>query len=439
MTNEETVEANADSVLKRIHSLCPCRKTQIETLAGLFGEDDEIAFPSIFVHGHTGTGKSHAMRNMMSCLKHHHVIINCIEFYSAKLMFEAIIDSLDEANDIQTQNKKRCDNFNDFLRCLKQILCDSETPFFIILEKAERLRTMESNLLPAFLRLSELSRLNISVILVTEITLEKFMSGTQFPIPVQVHFSDYSQNELIEIMSQDCPDGHTRDFYATYCRLVVSVFYLACRDLNELRHLASVNFAQYCEPLREDPKTDVRKLWRNIEPYLRKCLSTVYLREVTTLRREEGRQKELAGPAKSKIALELPYLSKYLVIAAYLASHNPSRTDRRFFCKRTYGKMSKRAKTSIKSYSADGKLTGPKAFPLDRLMAMFFSMVEVEIDPNANLLMQVSSLVSLNLLAKVSADDQIDSAKYKCLVSQDFVQSLADNLELNLAEYLFDS
>ena len=83
--------------------------------------------------------------------------------------------------------------------------------------------------------------------------------------------------------------------------------------------------------------------------------------------------------------------------------------------------------------------SGPKAFPLDRLMAIFFSMVEVDIDPNANLLMQVSSLVSLNLLAKVSADDQIDLAKYKCLVSLDFVQSLADNLELNLAEYLLDS
>ena len=157
-------------------------------------------------------------------------------------MFEAIFDSLEESDDIKTQNKKRCDNFNDFLRCLKQTLCNSEIPLFIILDKAERLRNMESNLLPAFLRLSELSRLNISVILVTEISLEKFMSGTLFPIPVQVHFNDYSQNELIEIMSQDCPDGYTNDFYGTYCRLVVSVFYLACRDLSELRHLVSGTF-----------------------------------------------------------------------------------------------------------------------------------------------------------------------------------------------------
>jgi len=41
-----------------------------------------------------------------------------------------------------------------------------------------------------------------------------------------------------------------------------------------------------------------------------------------------------------------------------LASNNPSRTDRRFFCKKSYGKMSKRTKTSIKYYASDNKLTG---------------------------------------------------------------------------------
>lgn len=31
--------------------------------------------------------------------------------------------------------------------------------------------------------------------------------------------------------------------------------------------------------------------------------------------------------------MELPFYSKYLLIAAYLASYNPAKTDRRFFCK----------------------------------------------------------------------------------------------------------
>lgn len=31
--------------------------------------------------------------------------------------------------------------------------------------------------------------------------------------------------------------------------------------------------------------------------------------------------------------VELPYYSKFLLIAAYLASYNPARTDKRFFLK----------------------------------------------------------------------------------------------------------
>ena len=71
-------------------------------------------------------------------------------------------------------------------------------------------------------------------------------------------------------------------------------------------------------------------------------------------------------------------------------------------------------------------------------MAIFFSIVDDDLDPNASLLSQISSLVYLNLLAKVSADDQIDSAKYKCLANADFIKSIADNLDFQLEQYLFN-
>lgn len=42
-----------------------------------------------------------------------------------------------------------------------------------------------------------------------------------------------------------------------------------------------------------------------------------------------------APPATSSLRtkVELPFYSKYLLIAAYLASYNPAKSDKRFFCK----------------------------------------------------------------------------------------------------------
>ncbi|KAL8219332.1 UNVERIFIED_CONTAM: Origin recognition complex subunit 5 [Gekko kuhli] len=43
-----------------------------------------------------------------------------------------------------------------------------------------------------------------------------------------------------------------------------------------------------------------------------------------------------SGPLKGLSAhahVELPFYSKFLLIAAYLASYNPARTDKRFFLK----------------------------------------------------------------------------------------------------------
>ena len=71
-------------------------------------------------------------------------------------------------------------------------------------------------------------------------------------------------------------------------------------------------------------------------------------------------------------------------------------------------------------------------------MAIFYSIVEEKVAPSANILSQISSLVSLKLLAQTAADDQIDSAKYKCLVTFDFIRSLGRQLEFDVVQYLFD-
>ena len=52
---------------------------------------------------------------------------------------------------------------------------------------------------------------------------------------------------------------------------------------------ARLNFPKYCEPITngEADYSNVKKLWRNIEPHLRKAMSTVFLHEVSSSQWEQ--------------------------------------------------------------------------------------------------------------------------------------------------------
>ena len=124
------------------------------------------------------------------------------------------------------------------------------------------------------------------------------------------------------------------------------------RSLSELVHIAKLNYQLYQQPVISGvcSQSDSKKLWSNIEPHLKTFLSTVHLREVAsqqmiTLDQEKNNLEEMSnsiqslssiGPSISnvnRITIELPFYSKFLLIAAFLASYNPAKSDKRFFVK----------------------------------------------------------------------------------------------------------
>ena len=225
-----------------------------------------------------------------------------------------------------------------------------------------------------------------------------------------------------------------------------------CRSLTELVHIARVNYHCYQEPVLagELKHTDTKRLWTNIEPHLKKCLSRVHLREVTSkqllsLEQEQGAKEDsimslsTIGPAisnSSRLNIELPFYSKFLLIAAFLASYNPAKSDKRFFVK-SHGKQ-KKTMSSIKAKEKlNSQLTGPKPFPLERLLAIFYNIVEEEVNPTATIYSQVTSLVRLQLLTSVGLE-LLDQPKYKCNVSMDFIRTVAKTVQFDIYKYLYD-
>uniref|UniRef100_A0A8P4K6Z6 Origin recognition complex, subunit 5 n=1 Tax=Dicentrarchus labrax TaxID=13489 RepID=A0A8P4K6Z6_DICLA len=391
-------------------------------------------YPSIFIYGHRASGKNitlTVLHHSSSSLQLPHATVSCVECVSVALLFEQVLLSFfgcDAASLLP-----RSPSLSDFVRIYRQQCSQSpaKQTRYIVMEKAELLRDTDANLLPALLRLQELVR-KCSNLIVTVVDC--------MCVPPSVCLFI---GELQQILSQDRHPSYTAEFYSSYINILLGVFYSVCRDLRELRHLAALNFSKFCEPLAEGKvkETDTHKLWRNIEPHLKKAMQTVYLREVSSLQWEQMQQMEEkeSGALRGLSAhthVELPYYSKFLLIAAYLASYNPARTDKRFFLKH-HGKI-KKTNFLKKNEKTSNHLLGPKPFPLDRLLAIFYSVVDNRVAPTASIFSQISSLVTLQLLTQVSHDDQLDAPKYKCAVSMDFICAISRTVNFDIVKYLYD-
>uniref|UniRef100_A0A3Q2KSP7 Origin recognition complex subunit 5 n=1 Tax=Equus caballus TaxID=9796 RepID=A0A3Q2KSP7_HORSE len=435
--------------MAHLENLVLCRESQVSTLQSLFGERHHFSFPSIFIYGHTASGKTYVTQTLLKTLELPHVFVNCVECFTLRLLLEQILNKLNHLSSSEDACPTHitCETFNDFVRLFKQVTkAESlkDQTVYIVLDKAEYLRDMEANLLPGFLRLQELTDRNVTVILLSEIVWEKFRPNTGCFEPFVLYFPDYSIGNLQKILSHDHPPEYSADFYAAYINILLGVFYTVCRDLKELRHLAVLNFPKYCEPVvkGEASERDTRKLWRNVEPHLKKAMQTVYLREISSSQWEKI-QKDDTDPGQLKglsayTHVELPYYSKFILIAAYLASYNPARTDKRFFLKH-HGKIKKtnflkKHEKCLRCWVSD--LQRPHGAPCS---AECFLSCRRTFLPTAFLeLPLITSLVTLQLLTLVGHDDQLDGPKYKCTVSLDFIRAIARTVNFDIIKYLYD-
>ncbi|RZB73482.1 origin recognition complex subunit 5 [Asbolus verrucosus] len=430
------------STLSRLKATLPCRSAQIEQLYNLFGYKGEPFPDSIYISGGPSVGKSIVVTTVLQKLCVKYAVINLIECYTTKILFESILSKLCGLVDA------KCDNMMDFIDNLQRNRSEIAGSVLII-DKAEKLRTMDFNLFPGFLKLRELTGIPISVIFLSEIILQKYYSKANIDEPIQITFRQYNKEELLEILSLDIdyarclimnntPNGSFQfdlDFYQNYLNLFLSVFYRNCRDLSELRYIARTNFLNYCQPIinKENTIQDSMTLWRKIAPILKQALQNLYLRTAN---------EQQTTPTKDNLAqsLELPFYAKYLLIAAYLASYNSTKDDKRLFMK-YHGKKTKTTRDVNKKSKVSEQLNtllGPKPFTFDRLLAIFYSILDDRVGFNNNLLVQVSSLVELQLLSSLSDSSNLDSPKYKCNVNFDFIQTVSKMVGFNIRKYLSD-
>ncbi|EDS36636.1 origin recognition complex subunit [Culex quinquefasciatus] len=309
--------------------------------------------------------------------------------------------------------------------------------YIVVLENAERVRDMDHNVLPMLLRLPEVTGLNVTGL-----------------APV---VAEYSKKDILVIVMND--------FEAVREQLRIEFEYYKHANLSEeeidkrvsrLEGAAAVAlecFHKYCEPVLDGTiaADDVTRLWRNISKTMKLGLGTIYMR-MGNVNQELLRLITVDGQTSSESVeqmqtmkqlaqnLELPFYAKFLLIAY-------SRSQRRQGGQTTVYEISRQAEEAPpvgqrkdQGVGEDAIQLGPKAFTIDRLLAIFYAILDEKIGLTCNLLAQISTLIHLKFLNFASGEGTImdGSARPQCTVGMDFIVHIGKMVGFNVRQYLCD-
>ncbi|CAG0888937.1 unnamed protein product [Cyprideis torosa] len=443
--------------LTRLTEKTKSRSEQFKLLMAYFNPDDPFP-PTVFLTGPPSSGKTHVITHLLRRCRIKHCYLNCSSLNIKKGgPLEPVFDSLlATVKAVLPASRKRevdfkMDSPGEFVRALKILLREHDMEsegFIIVLDALDVLRPLADSdiLFPVLFRLQELLGLNVSMVGISHLPVDRLIGSRSFPLPLCVTFPQYKNEELISILSSFHPptedEFYSEQFYSTYIRLVLSVFYNATRDIQELYFMVQKHYRQFCEPIRagEAKSSDLGKLWKHIEPRLKDSLKSIYLRiRAPPEERTEGSLPQSTFDVSKDILSQcLSREAKFLLVSAYLASYNPSSTDSKFFVK-----LSSKRKKSLASTRKDKKLqilSGPRSFPLNRLLAIYRVLSETKEGENWDglLQIQVASLCDLGLLQPDNDNDLLTKPQYTCLANYHTAHVLSMSVGIQLENYLAD-
>ncbi|CDW54727.1 ORC5 C domain containing protein [Trichuris trichiura] len=139
------------------------------------------------------------------------------------------------------------------------------------------------------------------------------------------------------------------------------------------------------------------RVWRALQPQLFKSAGSLQVPDTV-------------------VEWELPLLAKFLLIAAYIASYNPPKSDRRFFLKQ--GEKKKISRRELRwGDRKSAHVAGPSAFPLERMLAIFLIIVGKPLEITVEIFGLVGTLRTLGYVSQTSNECNLDSIRLRCLAT----------------------
>ncbi|KAH8107296.1 origin recognition complex subunit 5 C-terminus-domain-containing protein, partial [Phellopilus nigrolimitatus] len=457
--------------------------------------------------------------------------VDCVACFTQRLIFDTILNSLanfweprPEENANDTLAGQRSDSLDGFLESIRMLSSDpfpitsgseilsGPSKFALVFERAERLKEIQSKLVIPLTRLQELTGRDITTIFLAEIEWEHLtpLPGL-FPDPYRIVIETLSKDETVDLICESFPHDSAFDFTAScnpslrplFVHFVETVYNVCApftTDLKELEYIVSARWPGFVSPILEDwkrqddgpylgPSEESRiRLMRLFSSSLTNAVESLYPRNLNAsdwsesnsfpkgfrLSQALGRQltSTTSSPDLQVATLKLSSMSMFIILASFLASYNPAKTDYRMFG-RGADERSKRkrkgggarktkpgavAKVSHSLMVLPQRLIGPMTFPYDRLVAILGSLLR-EYDESeqtgqsfkyvfglkeetdvyrVQTSASIQELISLRVLYRTTPQERIEASSFKCGIGYEQALSLARKLGMPLIELMWE-
>ncbi|KAF7760444.1 hypothetical protein Agabi119p4_11120 [Agaricus bisporus var. burnettii] len=400
-----------------------------------------------------------------------HIHVDAVAAFTQRLLFTAILGD-------------SCDSWDAFLHGLQVLHAQkAHSAFVITIEHVYRLKERVPDAIVPLTRLAELSQLELTVV---------FLSQTQWqdikpplgasPEPYYIDPKPLSKPDIIQTLSAryDALLSSTygpafEQLYTHYIAMVCEVCFPFTHDIDELAYIAAARWPGFVKPVLSSsspPSEDTRlRLLRAFTPTITSALESLHPRLTNAADWAAANDpdpnilNQPLHPTPSAQQPEnglssLPRMSKYILVASYIASTNPAKSDLRMFGRGLDEKKRRRRGTRVqaKTKQIPSHLLGPSPFPIDRMIAILGALLEDnDVDtriphpeftiPGEYTDMEISrvaiynavmELASMRLLIRTSPPDRIDGPPmFKSAISQDTALLLAKQLQIPLNDLLW--
>ncbi|UPX18517.1 uncharacterized protein EKO05_0008816 [Ascochyta rabiei] len=465
-----------DEIVTQLTGEFACRDQQIQHLVALYSAHLPSP-PFANIHGLTATGKSSILRAYFHLAQIPHTVINVRECITTRHLLERIVaaslDALEEAHDekIDRRPYARTENLSALCVNLQKIL-KGRGKFVLVLDAIDKLREGGGTLVAALGRLGEAIP-NLALILTTTLPLAPSLRHSS-SIP-HIAFTPYTRPQLLTILGKRPPKvfltppsaeqfpDYTPDLAAEddawlWNRFLGAVYDSLSkhtgRDLISFRATALRLWRDFVAPIvkGEFGTRDFSRLMVN-RRHLFQGEEAVLDRIITPKPQTTNGENKVIVTRKTVpgIVQNLPFYTTHLLIAAYLASYNPARTDVTYFMKHTDKRKNKRRAPGPASLSTTSKggvkhrriprhLLTPSPFSLDRLFAIFRALLVDSVPQTADLYTSVATLTSLKLLVRTGiggASDALEAGgRWRVGFGWEFVRGLGRSVGVEVGEYL---